>query len=114
MILKENSHAFWDMKQQVLFKVSEKESQELLSEMLSFLVTLLNAMKKGAFTVNMKNQIYAQKSDLHKVLVLCLMEQLVSEQKMGNRFSILWVVQLFLNTQLLPKFLQLKLTKTQI
>lgn len=68
MILKENSPVFWDMKQPELLKALEKESQELLLVMLSSLVTLLNAIKRSAFTVNMKNQTYVQKSDQLKVL----------------------------------------------
>lgn len=99
MILKENSPVFWDMKQPELLKALEKESPELLLVMLSSLVTLLNVIKRSAFTVNMKNQTYVQKSDQLKVLDWCQTDQLVSEQKMVNKSSILWDAQHFLNTQ---------------
>ena len=79
--------------------------------MLLFLVTLLNANKNRVFFAQVIVQIFAQKLDLHKEMVLCLMEQVDLLLKMvKQQFIILWAVQHLLNILLLLKFLQQKLT----
>ena len=92
-------------------KVSEKELLELKSEMLLFLVTLLNANKNLVSFAQVIVQIFAQKLDLLKEMVLCLMEQVDLLLKTAKQqFIILWAAQHLLNILLSLKFLQQKLT----
>lgn len=66
MTQKESSLVFWDMRQQLLLKVSEKELPLLRLEILSFHAILQNVRNQNVFSAKARKLTYAQKSDLSR------------------------------------------------